>query len=79
MAQVNHRPSNLVPGEARGAVPYAAAGHPSIEELISGQGAGPIGDVSSLQGDFWPPEESIEEFVATVREWRGHGSGDPLA
>ena len=26
------------------------------------QGTGPIADVSALHGDFWPEEESIEEF-----------------
>jgi len=35
------------------------------------QGTGPITDVAALHGDFWPEEESVEEFVA-VREWRGH-------
>lgn len=58
-------------------VPYAAAGHPSIEQLMAEQGTGPITDVSVLHGDFWPEEESVEEFVATIREWRGHERTDP--
>ena len=36
------------------------------------QGTSPITAVSVLRGDFWPEEESLEEFVATIREWRGH-------
>jgi hypothetical protein len=36
------------------------------------QGTGPIMDVSVLHGDFWPEEESSEEFLETLREWRGH-------
>ena len=43
------------------------------------QGTGPITDVSVLHGDFWPEEESIEEFVATYREWRGHKRAKPVA
>lgn len=43
------------------------------------QGTAPITDVSVLHGDFWPEEESVEEFVATIREWRGHKRPDPSA
>jgi hypothetical protein len=43
------------------------------------QGTGPITDVSVLHGDFWPEDESVEEFVATIREWRGHKRTDPSA
>ena len=60
-------------------VSYAASGHPSIEQLMAQQGTGPITDVSLLHGDFWPEEESVEEFVATIREWRGHKRTDPFA
>jgi hypothetical protein len=59
--------------------PYAASGHPSIEQLMEEQGTGPITDVSVLHGDFWPEEESVEEFVATIREWRGHKRPDSSA
>ena len=37
------------------------------------QGTGPITDVSLLHGDFWPEEENIEDFIATLYEWRGRG------
>jgi len=60
-------------------VPYASSGHPSIERLTSEQGTGPTTDVSALHGNFWPEEESIEEFVATIREWRGHKRTDASA
>jgi hypothetical protein len=43
------------------------------------QGTGPIADVSALHGDFWPEEESIEEFLETLHEWRGHKRTDPAA
>ena len=32
-----------------------------------------IDDVSVLHGDFWPEEERIEDFMAALQEWRGHG------
>lgn len=58
---------------------YSATGHPSVEQLIAEQGTGPIADVSALRGDFWPEEESIEEFLETLHEWRGHAQTDPAA
>ena len=61
------------------AVQYSAAGHPSIEQLVAEQGTGPITDASVLYGDFWPEEESIEEFLETLHEWRGHVRTDPAA
>lgn len=57
----------------------SATGHPSFEQLMAEQGTGPITDVSVLHGDFWPEEESIEEFLATLHEWRGHKRTDPAA
>ena len=54
-------------------------GHPSVEQLMAEQGAGPITDVSVLRGDFWPEEESIEEFLEALHEWRGHKRTDPAA
>jgi len=60
-------------------VAYSATGHPSVEQLMKEQGTHPIADVSVLHGDFWPAEESIEEFLATLQEWRGHKRTDPAA
>jgi hypothetical protein len=58
---------------------YTAAGHPSFAQLMAEQGTGPITDVSVLHGDFWPEEESIEEFLATLYDWRGRKRTDPAA
>ena len=60
-------------------VGYSVTGHPSFEQLMAEQGTGPITDVSLLHGDFWPDEESIEEFLATLHEWRGHKRTEPAA
>lgn len=46
---------------------------------MAGQGTGPITDVSVLHGDFWPEEESIEDFLTALHEWRGHKRSDPTA
>ena len=58
---------------------YSAIGHPSVEQLVAQQGTGPVTDLTILRGDFWPEDESIEEFLETLHEWRGHVRTDPAA
>jgi hypothetical protein len=58
---------------------YIRRGHPSIDELIAAQGLTFPRDPRDLPGDFWPEEESIEDFLSAVREWRGHAKTDPAA
>ena len=36
-------------------------------------------DLSVLQCDFWPEEETIEDFLAALHEWRGHKRAGPAA
>lgn len=36
-------------------------------------------DPKDLLGNFWPEEESIDDFLAAMREWRGHAKTDPAA
>ena len=52
---------------------------PSSEELASQQGVQPIADPTELLGDFWPEDESIDDFLATLRRWRGHTDVDQAA
>ncbi len=40
------------------------------QELAAEQGVRPVGSMDELLGDFWPAEDSIDEFLAAVREWR---------
>ena len=54
-------------------------GHPSVAQLMAEQGTGPISDVSVLHGDFWPEEESVDDFLAALHEWRGHKQAHPAA
>lgn len=53
---------------------------PTAAELLSRYGpptavvpAPPIKTIDELVGDFWPTEESTEEFDATIRRWRTEG------
>jgi hypothetical protein len=57
---------------------HAAKGHPSIEQLKAAQGTIPISDPRELLGDFWPEEENIDDFLAALREWRGHTETDQI-
>jgi hypothetical protein len=58
---------------------YASASHPSIEELKQVQGTIPTSDPTELLGDFWPEDENIDDFLAALREWRGHTKTDRAA
>jgi len=58
---------------------YASAGHPSIEDLKLAQSTIPTLDPRELIGDFWPEEENIDDFLAALREWRGHTETDQAA
>lgn len=79
MAELNRQRRKSAENKRPGSAQYSAAGHPSVEQLVAEQGTGPITDVSVLHGDFWPEEESIEEFLETLHEWRGHVRTDPAA
>ena len=77
MAELNRQHHDPAPDERPVSVRYSTAGHPSVEELMAEQGTAPITDVSVLHGDFWPEDESIEDFLETLHEWRGHQRTDP--
>ncbi len=46
------------------------AAHARAWELAKRQGVKPIQNRDDLKGDFWPEEESVDEFLAWVRELR---------
>jgi hypothetical protein len=58
---------------------YIREGHPTIDELVAEQRLVFPRDPHELLGDFWPAEESIDDFLAAMREWRGHAKTDPAA
>jgi len=41
-----------------------------LERLAAEKGVMAITDVDSLRADFWPNDESVDDFVRTVRERR---------
>ena len=45
-----------------------------LDALAEQQGAPTSVTLESLRGDFWPEDEDLDEFVATIREWR-HDTG----
>jgi hypothetical protein len=38
--------------------------------LAEQQGVKPVERFEDLLGDFWPEDESIDDFIAAVRQWR---------
>ena len=44
-----------------------------LATLAAEQGVRPVTDFDGLLGDFWPEQESADEFIAAVREWRREG------
>ncbi len=44
--------------------------HARIWELARQQGVEPVRSIKDLQGDFWPEEESIDEFLSWLRATR---------
>jgi len=58
---------------------YAHAGHPSIEELMAAQGVTFPREPRDFLGNCWPEDESIDDFLAALHDWRGHVKNDPAA
>jgi hypothetical protein len=58
---------------------YVQRGHPAVEEIVAAQGLTFPRDPKDLFGDFWPEEESVDDFLMAMREWRGHSKTDPAA
>lgn len=50
---------------------------PTVEELAAEQGVKPVTDVSKLKGDFWPEDESMDEFLVWLRKLRRGEGGRP--
>ena len=42
----------------------------TLAELAEVQGVTPIQTLDDLWGDLWPKEESVDEFIETIRQWR---------
>jgi hypothetical protein len=53
-----------------GDVSAAEAARKELERLAAEQHVCPITDFDSLKADFWLEDESVDDFVRTVRERR---------
>lgn len=42
----------------------------NLEVLASQQGVSIVSDFGGLLGDFWPEDESVDQFIAAVQAWR---------
>ena len=51
----------------------SSQGRTDLEILAKQQGITPINNFDGLLGDFWPEDESADEFISAVREWRREG------
>ncbi len=49
--------------------------HARVWELAKQQGVGPIRSIKDLQGDFWPEDESVDDFLAWLRKTRQEDQG----
>jgi len=48
--------------------------HIDIDELAKQQGVGPINNFRDLKADFWPQDESVDDFLLEIRDRRQHDS-----
>jgi hypothetical protein len=51
---------------------------PNLETLARLQGTAPV-DFNELMAtpEHWPDDESVDDFIAAVREWRKEGAEQP--
>ena len=50
---------------------------PDVETLARSQGVKPLDFAKARRlGRFWPEDESIDEFISTVRGWRDEESAE---
>jgi hypothetical protein len=60
--------SHLVPAKT-----FLSEGRVNLATLAAQQGIGPIRTVDDLAADFWPEDDSVDEFIVTLRQWRREG------
>jgi len=42
----------------------------TLDQLVQSQRTPPITDISSLKGDFWPKDESADDFIEYIYQQR---------
>ena len=68
--QLTHGPGIVMTGRE-----FFSAPPKDAETLAREQGVKPIKSIDDLRGDFWPEDESVDDFVETIRQWRREGGG----
>jgi hypothetical protein len=63
------------PGIVMSGREFFSAPPKDAETLAREQGVKPIKSIDDPRGDFWPEDESADEFVETIRQWRREGGG----
>lgn len=43
-----------------------------LESIVASQQTQPVSDISALKADFWPVEESADDFIEFVGQQRHH-------
>jgi hypothetical protein len=56
--------------EDLGGTPHPFDSPLDLEALASEQGVEPVEEFDALLGDFWPEDESPDEFETALRTWR---------
>lgn len=58
-----------------GLSPEQSRARARLRKLIDEQGIKPItAEQLHAMGDLWPEDESVDDFIAAVREWRRDGN-----
>lgn len=68
--------ANVIDEEAleRNRTPEQREALARLMKLAEEQGVKPLDfDALRKKADFWPEDESIDEFIATIRKWRDEG------
>ena len=55
---------------------YSFDALPDLDALAAAQGIQPIENIDDLVADFWPEDESVEDFIASAMEGR-HEEDEP--
>jgi predicted nucleic acid-binding protein len=68
-----------LPGEAPEVSPGLAGALPratpeEVQAFLRAEGARPVERLEDLRGNFWPEDESVDEFLAARRRWQHEGS-----
>jgi len=69
------RDAQQLPPEEQRALVVLIEPPKSLEEIAAEQGVGPF-DFKAAQAEaagIWPEDESADDFIAAVREWRQEG------